>query len=153
MKSSSWQDKDIRGMIRTLTVNCAAILDCSKDDGKTPAETACDEMVLGAVRVLCEFSLLVSQQNHSDIALTAQDNALKRFHQTTGAFQGQKMTKSANTKLDEQLATESQQFQVPKIHKIRAAMEFLGYGAEKVATSTPRQFQVRLKSAQQVATK
>jgi hypothetical protein len=140
-------------MISTLAVNCAQILDCHKDDGKTPGETASDERVMEAVQAICEFSLLVSQQNHSDLALTAQDNALKRFHQTTGAFQVQKMTKSANTKLDEQLATESQQLQVPKIHKIRAAMEFQGYGAKKVATSTPRQFQVRLKSAQQVATR
>jgi len=61
MKSSSCQGKEIRGMIRTLSVNCTPILDCSKDDGKTVAETASDEMVMGAVQALCEFSLLVSQ--------------------------------------------------------------------------------------------
>jgi len=77
MKSSSWQGKEIRGMIRTLSVNCAPILDCSKDDGKTAVETASDEMVMGAVRALCEFSLLVSQQNHSDLSLTALDDARK----------------------------------------------------------------------------
>jgi hypothetical protein len=33
------------------------------DDGKTVAETASDEMVIGAVRALYEFSLLVSQQD------------------------------------------------------------------------------------------
>jgi len=76
MKSGSWQGKEIRGMIRSLAVNCAPILDCCKDDGKTPAETASDEMVMGAVRALCEFSLLVSQQNHSDLSLTALDDAL-----------------------------------------------------------------------------
>jgi len=49
MKSSSWQGKEIRGMIRTMAVNSAPILDCSEDDRKTPAETASDEMVMGAV--------------------------------------------------------------------------------------------------------
>jgi hypothetical protein len=79
MKSGSWQGNEIPGMIRTLVVSCAPILDCSKDDGKTPAETASDEMVMGAVRALCEFSLFVSQQNHSDISLTALDDVLKRL--------------------------------------------------------------------------
>jgi len=86
MKSSSCQGKEIRGMIRTLAVNCTPILDCSRDDGKTPAETASDEMVMGAVRALCEFSLLVSQQNHSDLSLTALDDALKQFYKKKGAF-------------------------------------------------------------------
>jgi hypothetical protein len=73
-------------MIRTLAVNCAPILDCSKDDGKTAAENAFNEMVMGAVRALCEFSLLVSQQNHSDLSLTALDDALKRFYQKKSIF-------------------------------------------------------------------
>jgi len=73
-------------MIRTLAVNCAPILVCSKDDRKTAAETASDEMVMGAVRALCEFSPLVSQQNHSDVSLNALDYALKRFYQKTGIF-------------------------------------------------------------------
>ena len=64
-------------MIRTLSVNCAPILNHSKDDGKTTAETTIDEMVMGAVRALCEFSLLVSQQNYSDLSLTALHDALK----------------------------------------------------------------------------
>jgi len=49
MKSGSWQGKEIRGMIRTLAVSCTPILDCSQDAGKTVAETASDEMVMGAV--------------------------------------------------------------------------------------------------------
>jgi len=53
--------------------------DCSTEDGKTLAEIASDEMVMGAVWALCEFSLLVSQQNHSDLFLTALDIALKQF--------------------------------------------------------------------------
>jgi len=153
MNSSSWQGKEIRGMIRTLSVNCTPILDCSKDDGKTAAETASDEMVMGAVRALCEFSLLVSQQNHSDLSLTALDDELKRFYKKKGAFRNQKMLKSAKAKVDEQLATESHQLREQMIHTIRAAMEVQVYRAEKVTTSKRRQFQVRLNRAQQAATK
>jgi hypothetical protein len=36
-------------------------------------------MVMGAVRALCEFSLLVGPQNHSDQILTALDNTLNGF--------------------------------------------------------------------------
>jgi len=95
MKSSSWQGREIRGMIRTLSVNYARILDCSKDDGKTAVETASDEIVMGAARALCEFSLLVSQHNHSDLSLTALDDSLKRFYKKKGAFRDQKMSQSA----------------------------------------------------------
>jgi len=49
LKRGSWQGKEIQGMIRSLTVNCAPILDCSQDAGKTAAEIASDEMVMGAV--------------------------------------------------------------------------------------------------------
>ena len=127
MKSSSWQGKEIWGMIRTLSVNCAPILHCSRDDRKTAAETASDEMVMGAVWALCEFSLLVSQQNHSDLSLTALDDALKRVYKKNIAFREQKMSKSAKSKVDEQLATESHQLRDQKIHKIRAA-----YGSSAV---------------------
>jgi len=64
-------------MIRTLAVNSATIHVYSKDDGKTAAETAVDGMVMGAVRALCDCSLLVSQQNHSDLSLKALQDALK----------------------------------------------------------------------------
>jgi len=84
LKSGPWQSKEIRGIIRTPAVNCTPILDCSRDDGETAAENAFDEMVMGAVRVLCQFSLLVSQQNHSDLSLQALDDALKRLYQKKG---------------------------------------------------------------------
>ena len=96
-------------MIRTLAVNCAPILVCSKDDGKTAGETASNEMVMGAVWALCEFSLLVSQQNHSDLSLKALDDALKRFYQKKGIFEHQKMSKSVNAKVVDQLASECHQ--------------------------------------------
>jgi hypothetical protein len=60
LKSGTWQGKLIRGMIITLAVNCAPIHVCSTDDGKTAAEIASDEMVMGAVRALSQFTLLVS---------------------------------------------------------------------------------------------
>jgi len=135
MKSGSWQGKEIRGMIRTLAVNCAPILDCSQDAGETAAETASDDMVMGAVRALCEFSLLVSQRNHSDLSLAALDDALKHIYNKKGAFRDQKISKSAKAKVDELLARESHHLQEQKIHKIRAAMEVQLYGAEKVTTS------------------
>jgi len=151
LNSGTWQDKEIRGMIRTLAVNCAPILVCSKDDGKTAAETASDEMVMGAVRALCEFSLLVSQQNHLYLSLKALDNALKRFHTKKGIFREQKMLKSAKAKVDDLLARESHLLREQKIHKIRAAMEAVVYEAEKVSKTKCRQFQVRLNRAWQAA--
>jgi len=152
LKSGTLQGTEICGMIRTLAVNCAPILVCSTDDGKTVAETASDGMVMGAARALCEFSLLVSQQNHSDLSLKALDDALKRCYQKKGIFREPKMSKSAKAKMDDLLAKESYQLGKQKIHKICAAMEAVVYGAEKVSTTKRRQFQVRLNRARQTAT-
>ena len=91
--------------------------------------------MIEAVQALCEFSLLVSQQNHSDLSLAALDNALMRFYQKKWAFRDQKMSKSVKAKVDELLARESHHFQEQKIHTIRAAMKVQLYKAEKVTTS------------------
>jgi hypothetical protein len=152
LKSGTCQGKDIRGMIRTQAVHCAPILDCSKDDGKPEAENTSNDMVMGTVRASCEFSLLVRKQNHSDLSLTALDDALKQFYQKKGIFREQKMSKSAKAIVDDLLATESHQLHEQKIHKIRSAMEALVYGAEKVSTAKHRQCQVRLNRARQAAT-
>ena len=152
LKRGTWQGKEICGIIRTLAVNCAPILVCSTDDRKTAAETASNEMVMGAVRTLCEFSLLVSQQNHSDLSLKALDDALNRLYQKKGIFREQKMSKSAKTKVDNLFAKECNQLHEQRIYKIYAAMEAVVYGAEKVPTTKRRQFQVRLNRAQQAAT-
>jgi len=64
-------------------------------------------MVMGAVRGLCEFSLLVSQRNHSDLSLAALDDALKRFYEKKSAYEDKKMSKSAKARVDELLARES----------------------------------------------
>jgi len=98
-------------------------------------ETAADEMVMGAVWALCEFSVLVSQQNQSDLSLTALDDALKAFHMQKGIFQEQNMSKSVKGKVDDQLAKESHQLLEQKIHKISTAKAVLVYGAENVSTT------------------
>jgi len=152
LKSSTWLGKEIHGMIRTLAVNCAPILVCSKDDRKTAAETASDEMVMGAVQALCEFSLLVSQQNHSDLSLKALDGVLKQFYTKKGIVRQQNMSKSAKAKVDDLLARESHLLREQRIHKIRAAMEAVVYGAGKVSTTKHREFQVRLNRVPQAAT-
>jgi len=139
-------------MIRILAVNCAPILDFSKDDGETVAENTSDEMVTGAVQALCEFSLLVGQPNHSDLSLKALDNPLKRFYQKKGSFRERKMSKSAKAKVDDLFAKESHQLREQTIHKIRAAIKALVYGAEKFSTTKRRIFQVHLNRARQAAT-
>jgi len=65
------------------------------------AETASDEMVIRAVYALCEFSLLVSQQNHTDVSLTALYDGLKRLYKKMGDFQEQKVLKSVKAQVDE----------------------------------------------------
>ena len=96
-------------MIRTLAVNCTLILDCTQDTGKTAAENTSNEVAMGAVQVLGEFSLLVSQQSHTDLSLNALDDARKRFYQKKGIFREQKMSNSAKAKVDDLLASESHQ--------------------------------------------
>jgi hypothetical protein len=152
LKCGTWQGTEIREMIRTLAVNCAPILDRSKDDGKTVVENASDEIVIGAVRALSEFTLLVSQQNHSDLSLIALDDALRRFYPKKGIFREQTMLKSVKTTVHDVSATESHQLREQKMHKIWASMEALVYGAEMVSTTKRRQCQLRLNRARQAAT-
>jgi len=54
------------------------------------------------------------------------------------------MSKSAKAKVDALLAMESYQLHEQKIHKIRAVMEALVYGAEKISSTKHRQFEVHL---------
>jgi len=90
---------------------------------------------MGAVWAICEFSLLVSQQNHSDLSLKALDDTLTQFDQNKGIFREQKLSKSAKAKVEYLVATESYQLREQKIHKIHAAMEALVYGAQKVSST------------------
>jgi len=64
---------------------------------------------MGAVQALCEFFLLVSQQNHSDLFLTALHNAVEQLYKKKGAFRDQQMMKSAKAKLNEQSLRKSHQ--------------------------------------------
>jgi len=50
------------------------------------------------------------------------------------------MSKSAKTKVDELLATESYQLRKQNIYKISAAMQALVYGAEKVSSTKRSKF-------------
>jgi len=109
-------------------------------------------MEMGVVQALCEFSLLVSQQNHLNLSPKALDDALKRFYQKKSIFRKQKMSKSAKAKVDDLLTKDSHQLHKQKIHKIHAAMEAVVYGAKKVSTTKRRQFQVCLNRARQAAT-
>jgi len=139
-------------MIRTLAANCDPILVCSKDDRKTVADNASDDMAVGAVRALCEFSLLVSQQNHSDLSFKTLDDAPKQLHQKKGTVREQKISKSAMANADYLLATESHQIYEQKIYEIRASMQAFVYGAEIVSTTKHRKFEMHLKTAWQAAT-
>jgi hypothetical protein len=62
------------------------IPNCSKNLSKTVVDMTSDEMGMGAVQALFEFSLLVFQQNHSELSFTALENALKRVHKTRVIF-------------------------------------------------------------------
>jgi len=86
MNQSSWHGNEMQGIIRTLAVKCAPILACPKDDRKTAKETACHEMVLGAVWALCEFSQPLNQQNQSDVSFRALHNVMKQLYRKTDAF-------------------------------------------------------------------
>jgi len=90
-------------------------------------------MVMGAMRALCEFSLLVSRQNYSDLSRKALDDALERFYKKNGIFRELTMSKSAKAKVDDLLATESYQWREQKIYNILAAMDAHVYGAEEVS--------------------
>lgn len=81
MNRSSGRGTEIWGIIITLAVNCAPSLDCANKDGKPAVGTASDDMVMGAVRALCEYPVLDSQPNHSDCSLTALDVVLKQVDQ------------------------------------------------------------------------
>jgi hypothetical protein len=57
-----------------------ASLTKSDDDGKCVAATTSEDMVIGTVQALCALSLLVSQQDYSDIFPQALTNTLKQFY-------------------------------------------------------------------------
>jgi len=138
-------------MIRTVAVICTAILVCSIDDRNTAAATTSNEMVMGAVRASSEFSQLVSQQNHSDLSLTALDDAIKRLYQNKGIVRKSKMLMSMLAIAHDLLARESHQFRKHEIRMIRPAMNPIVYWSEKDSTIHCRQCQVWLSTARYAA--
>ena len=66
-------------MISTLAVNFGSFLGCLNYDGKRAAETASDEIIMGALHALCEYSIHVSQQNHSDLSLKGVNDGHQGF--------------------------------------------------------------------------
>lgn len=111
------------------------------------AETASNEMVMGLVLALCELTLLVSRQNHSDLSRKAVINAPYRCYKKKDDFWEQRMSKSAKANEDNLLATKSHQLLEQTIQKIRTAMEALESGAEMVSPAKRRLFKVRLNRA------
>jgi len=142
-------------MVGTLDVKWAPILVCSKHDWKTAAKIAYNEMVKGAVWASYDFSLLVSQQNNSNQSLIALDDELNQFNLKKVILQEQKISKSAKTLVDTQVARESDQLQEPKINMIHTTLEALLYRAERLPKQSVacRQLQVSLNEAQQAATR
>jgi hypothetical protein len=131
-------------MFRTLAVNCAPIHVGSKNVGKAAAEPASNEMVMRAVWLLCKCSLLVSQQNYSDLSLKVLADVVKQFNQKKSIFWKQKMWQSVKAKVDDLWATESHQLCIQMIHNICTAMVALVNGAEKMSTTKHKQLQVHL---------
>jgi len=113
---------------------------------------ASDDMVIGAFCSLCEFSLLVSQQNRSYLSLKPVDNTVMQFYQRQSAVQEQTLWKSVKAIVDEQLAKESHQFREQQICDIPTAIEVFVYGVEKVSAIQQRQLEVRLNRGWQMAT-
>ena len=107
----------------------------------------------GSSAAITAFSLFVSQQSHSDLSLTALDDALMQRYTKNGAFQEQKISRLAKVKVHEQLARQSHQLLAEKIEKICFAMEVPVDRAEKVTTISGRQYHVHLNRAWQAATK
>jgi hypothetical protein len=64
-------------MVRTLGVHCAAILAGTMDNEMNAEEISTDEEVMRMEQALCEFCLVVSHRSHSDLFLTALNDALK----------------------------------------------------------------------------
>jgi hypothetical protein len=90
---------------------------------------------MGTVWALCECSLLVSQQNNTELSITAQNNTQPKMYKMEGTFGERKVSKSANTDLNDQLASRFHQQRVQMIHLIRAALEVKLSGAILVTSS------------------
>jgi len=91
----SWQGHGIQDIVQTLAVDCVSNLIWPNDDGRSGAGSASKEIVFGAVQAICKFSLLVSQQNDSKLAINAQDDTHNQIYSIMSAVYEHKMGKSA----------------------------------------------------------
>jgi hypothetical protein len=66
--------------MNTLVIKCDVALDSKNDNENIVVEITSNEMVMCAVPALSEFSPHVSQENHSDISLKAQNDALLQIY-------------------------------------------------------------------------
>jgi len=121
-----------RRMVRTHHVKCSSLLVCSKDDGKTAEKIAYEEMEMGSVWALCDFSLLVSHQNYSNLSFNELDNELNRFYLKKVIVQEQQMLMSAKTIVDKQVAKSPNKLWEQKIKQIHTALAVLQYRAERL---------------------
>jgi len=90
---------------------------------------------MGAAHALCEFSLLESQQHHSEQFLKAPVDARKRISLKMGGFAERIISISAKALVDKLLARISYQLQEQKSFKLHSTREVQVYGAEKVTTT------------------
>jgi hypothetical protein len=77
---------------------------------------------MGAVWAFYYFSLLVSEQNHSDIFLEPLGDALKRFNQMMDIFREDIMSQSAKASVDDHLPMKAHQLGKYQIDMIQAAL-------------------------------
>jgi len=117
------------------------------------SESASNEMVPVVVPLVCELSLLVSQQNHSNLSLKPLDDTLKRLYQKKGDFQNQEMLKSVTAIVDEKLVRISHKLRQWIIHKIVDAMKVLEYMNKTFTATKWMPYQVYLSRTRPVETK
>jgi hypothetical protein len=145
LKSGSWQGKEIREMLRSLSVLCAPLLS-SDVRGKTQFEKESDIEVMKTIRALSEFCLLTSQRTHSDISLKYLDTALNSFYKCKVVFTRQRATEASRKKVETAYETQAAAKKADFIEKITRSLQAEFY------RTTPRQrnvFQARLDTERQ----
>ena len=96
---SSWQGKEIRTMMRFLL----AVLDPILIDGVRSSESE-EAQVLGCVRSIIEFHLVLGQCSHSDYTLGLLDNRLAIFYRHKSVFRPQRRTKARTKNFEKKWA-------------------------------------------------
>jgi len=82
-----WEGNDIRGMVRTLVMNCHPFHLFPENHSNYIAEIPCTEIVVGVEPQMYKFSLSVSQYNYWDISLQLLVDADWKVYLNTRDFQ------------------------------------------------------------------